>query len=418
MMDASNVSAKLTPSMALARGAYCSGPGPRSSSSRTPRRTSATGQAPDAATAAVQAKSSSAIAIPATAQLVPPATASDVSTPSVNATPQAGAQPPAVTPAGQSQAAKAAQAGTAENIPQSVTANTPQPSAPADIAATIAVMPAISPAANIAVALKPSANSADAPTLQANAQASNVAVQIANAGPQPVPPAQSPHADIDHAAKHAAPGFLPDDSANNPSSSAFSNVLDGSAVDGSADDKSDNKSIIQQVNVQQAMPGPAPQHTQVNPASPALPNQPSQPAPLSAPSEQMIAYMRTVAQNGQSRIQLQLHPVELGKLDIRINLEGGKANLQITAENPRTLDMLRSDVQALQKVLTDVGFKADNSSLSFNLQGDQQSGGQYTPQQGQQQAYRNPLPDALDEALAQVSLQSYSISPTGLDIRI
>lgn len=166
------------------------------------------------------------------------------------------------------------------------------------------------------------------------------------------------------------------------------------------------------------MPGPAPQHTQVNPASPALPNQPSQPAPLSAPSEQMIAYMRTVAQNGQSRIQLQLHPVELGKLDIRINLEGGKANLQITAENPRTLDMLRSDVQALQKVLTDVGFKADNSSLSFNLQGDQQSGGQYTPQQGQQQAYRNPLPDALDEALAQVSLQSYSISPTGLDIRI
>ncbi len=142
------------------------------------------------------------------------------------------------------------------------------------------------------------------------------------------------------------------------------------------------------------------------------------------PTEQMVAQVKSASQNGESRIQMQLHPADLGKLEITMSVAAdGKANLQITADNHRTLQLLQSDARALEQRLTDIGLKADSGSLNFSLSGDQQSNGQYLPQgknqQSNQQAYRGSAQELLDEAMAIAPTRSYAFEgASGLDISI
>lgn len=146
--------------------------------------------------------------------------------------------------------------------------------------------------------------------------------------------------------------------------------------------------------------------------------QPAQPSPV----EQLVATVKTAAQNGESRIQIQLHPAELGWLNIRLEVTPeGHASMNVTADNPATLKMLSGDVKVLQQMLTDIGLKADAGSLSFNLRGDGQQGqGQNTGNGGQgYSGYRASTPTALDDAFAQATPQTYVMTATdGVDIRI
>lgn len=134
-------------------------------------------------------------------------------------------------------------------------------------------------------------------------------------------------------------------------------------------------------------------------------------------ADQMVAHVRSASRNGESRIEVQLTPEELGKVQIRLSVVDGRATMQITADNPKTLDMLRSDVRQLENMLRDVGLKTDAGSLSFNLRDEGQPGQQQ--QQGQGHAYRGKTVDALEEAMNQQAYRAYTLTEAeGLDIRI
>ncbi len=141
-------------------------------------------------------------------------------------------------------------------------------------------------------------------------------------------------------------------------------------------------------------------------------------------TEQVAFQIKTAVGNGNSKITIQLHPEDLGKLDITLDVDSkGKTGVTITADNKQTLDMLQRDSQGLQKALADAGLKADSGSLNFNLRGGEQQGqGQNQSQAASQ--YKKSQPDELqpDEvnmaAVASVT-RSYVINlPDGLNIKI
>ncbi|WP_027573213.1 flagellar hook-length control protein FliK [Bradyrhizobium sp. WSM1743] len=83
---------------------------------------------------------------------------------------------------------------------------------------------------------------------------------------------------------------------------------------------------------------------------------------------------------GKSRFDISLDPAELGRIDVRINVDrNGQVTSHLTVEKPETLQMLRQDAPQLQRALDDAGFKTGSNGLSFSLR-DQNSSGQQSGQ--------------------------------------
>ena len=141
-------------------------------------------------------------------------------------------------------------------------------------------------------------------------------------------------------------------------------------------------------------------------------------------AEQVVFQVRTAVKTGDSKISIQLHPEDLGKVDITMDVgANGKTSVSITADNKQTLDLLQSDSRGLQKALADAGLKADSGSLSFNLRGGQGEGSGGNQGQNQAQAASNYRKSQAEEepilpAIATVT-RSYMVKmPDGLDINI
>jgi flagellar hook-length control protein FliK len=73
-------------------------------------------------------------------------------------------------------------------------------------------------------------------------------------------------------------------------------------------------------------------------------------------------------QNGNSRLTVALHPVELGRVEVKLDIDKDKnVTATIVVDRPATLDLLRNDAKALERALQDAGLQTDSGSLSFNL---------------------------------------------------
>lgn len=133
--------------------------------------------------------------------------------------------------------------------------------------------------------------------------------------------------------------------------------------------------------------------------------------------EQVIFHVKTAMDSGSSKIQIQLNPAELGKLDIRLEVDAdGKTGITVTADNKTTLDLLQRDSRGLERALADAGLKADSGSLNFNLRGDGQDRNQEQAQAAQN--YKQPLPPEEPLALDLLN-RSYVVNlAEGLDIKI
>lgn len=89
-------------------------------------------------------------------------------------------------------------------------------------------------------------------------------------------------------------------------------------------------------------------------------------------SEQVIVHLHRALANGDNRLSIQLNPVELGRIDIKLDMTSdGKVQGTVVASNPSTLDMLQKDSRGLERALQEAGFQADPGSLSFSLGGQQ-----------------------------------------------
>ena len=85
-------------------------------------------------------------------------------------------------------------------------------------------------------------------------------------------------------------------------------------------------------------------------------------------SEQISVQVQRALGQGTDRINIQLKPAELGKIEVKLEVaHDGKINAVIAAERSDTLDLLRQDARHLQQSLQSAGLSADSSSLSFTL---------------------------------------------------
>lgn len=97
-------------------------------------------------------------------------------------------------------------------------------------------------------------------------------------------------------------------------------------------------------------------------------------AQAGSPAEQVATQITTAAKDGANQIKVQLHPADLGRVDIKLELgHDGRIMAVISADNADSLDLLQQDSKQLEKALQDAGFDTGSDSLSFSLnQGDEQ----------------------------------------------
>ena len=135
-------------------------------------------------------------------------------------------------------------------------------------------------------------------------------------------------------------------------------------------------------------------------------------------AEQVVFNIKTAIRTGNSHIEIQLDPVELGKLSIKMELskDGKASGITVTADNKQTLDMLQRDARGLENALAEAGIKAESGSLSFNLRG----GDQQQQEQHAKFAGYTPLLEEEDELapLAVISHHYVVEMSDGLDIKI
>lgn len=85
-------------------------------------------------------------------------------------------------------------------------------------------------------------------------------------------------------------------------------------------------------------------------------------------TEQIAVQIKNAMQNGNSRLTVALHPVELGRVEVKLDIDKDKnVTATIVVDRPATLDMLRNDAKALERALQDAGLQTGSGSLSFNL---------------------------------------------------
>lgn len=73
---------------------------------------------------------------------------------------------------------------------------------------------------------------------------------------------------------------------------------------------------------------------------------------------------------GVDHIKIQLRPASLGRIDVKLEVgSNGQVQATIVADKADTLDMLRADRSGLERALQDAGLKTDDSSLNFELRG-------------------------------------------------
>jgi chemotaxis protein MotD len=142
----------------------------------------------------------------------------------------------------------------------------------------------------------------------------------------------------------------------------------------------------------------------------------SAPVPVSGLAMEIAASARS----GKTRFEIRLDPAELGRIDVRIDIDRhGQMTSHLTVERPETLSMLRQDAPQLQRALDDAGFRTGDSGLQFSLR-DQNSSGQNNDGGSGRQAQRLIVSEE-DSIPAVVAGRSYGRmlgSSSGVDIKV
>ena len=106
----------------------------------------------------------------------------------------------------------------------------------------------------------------------------------------------------------------------------------------------------------------------------------TRPMPQRAPTHpatmQVAVHVARAASDGIDRITVRLHPAELGRVDVKMEVAAdGRVTAMVTAEKSDTLELLQRDSRALERALQESGLRTDSQSLNFGLRGgDRQAG--------------------------------------------
>ncbi len=88
----------------------------------------------------------------------------------------------------------------------------------------------------------------------------------------------------------------------------------------------------------------------------------------SSATQQVLVHIRNLAAGKSSQINIQLSPAELGKVELRLNIQrNGTTQVVVTVDKPETLVLLQKDSAQLEKALNQAGLNTSQENLSFNL---------------------------------------------------
>jgi len=111
---------------------------------------------------------------------------------------------------------------------------------------------------------------------------------------------------------------------------------------------------------------PASQINLIN-ASAAQSYNPMQAASLPPAVMQAAMQIQQNAQIANNNFMVQLHPAELGQIQVNLKFEGNRVVAKITADNPKTLAMMKEDSGVLRDALKSAGLETDANTLEFSL---------------------------------------------------
>jgi len=123
--------------------------------------------------------------------------------------------------------------------------------------------------------------------------------------------------------------------------------------------------------------------------------------------------------DGNSRFQIRLDPPELGKIDVKLDIDPtGQVNARLTVEKAETLDLMQRDQRSLERALQQAGLDGAKTNLEFSLKQNPFSGS--GSQQGREQgtngfAVGRPAEGA-EEAPPPITLYRGSLSAGGVNI--
>lgn len=84
--------------------------------------------------------------------------------------------------------------------------------------------------------------------------------------------------------------------------------------------------------------------------------------------EQVAVHIQRALREGTSKFSVQLSPAELGRIQVRLEIDEDKrVTAAVSVERPSTLELLQRDVKGLERALHDAGLKMDGGNLSFSL---------------------------------------------------
>lgn len=102
----------------------------------------------------------------------------------------------------------------------------------------------------------------------------------------------------------------------------------------------------------------------------------ARPGANTPPAAQLEVHLAGAAQGRIERMVVQLEPLDLGRVEIRLEFsDDGKVNALIAADRPETLEALQRDAAGLERTLRDAGLRPDAGGLSFSLRRDPGQGG-------------------------------------------
>lgn len=163
--------------------------------------------------------------------------------------------------------------------------------------------------------------------------------------------------------------------------------------------------------VQPASNVQATQATAVVQAARASQHQPQQPA-----AQQVAVTIARAVRDGADRIEMQLHPAELGRVDVKMELgHDGRIMAVISAEKTETLESLRRDVHQLEKALADAGFDMNQGSFQFEENDQRQAGSGNSDGSGSDDDMVSD-PRLIEQAA--LANRMLSLDGLGLDIRV
>jgi flagellar hook-length control protein FliK len=140
------------------------------------------------------------------------------------------------------------------------------------------------------------------------------------------------------------------------------------------------------------------------------------PVPLNGLALEIAASVKS----GKSRFEIRLDPADLGRIDVRIDIDrNGQVTSHLTVEKPETLSLLRQDAPQLQRALDDAGLKTGSGGLQFSLR-DQSSSGQNGGNDPGSNSQRLIISeeDATTAAVAGRTYGRWLGSSGGVDIRV